>query len=1072
MIHLHTHSKFSLRDSIIDYNDLVNRLKSVNQSAIAITDHGNIHASVSIYKRLKKEGIKYIHGCEMYICDDLSVKDQNNKYYHLVVLCKSEQGRINLNKLISKSNLEENFYNKPRIDFNLLKQHKEGLIIMSACMAGEISKFILKNELEEAEKRALLYKEEFSDDYYLEIQARKDNYQIETNKKIIELAKRTSIPLVVTTDAHYVSPEDKRYHNVYSFNSSYKEDDENSDTYVDCYIQSEEEIRGNLSYLDNETIKEAINNTHIIADKCNIEIPLSAPIIPHIDIPNKYANEKEWVIDICNEGFEKKGINKLPIEEKQVYIDRYNYELEAVEEMGFLGYYLLVYTYANQVKRRGIARGSGGGSILCYLMNITDIDPIEHKLYFERFIDVGALEKLKAGEITRAELKVPDIDLDFGTKDREKVIKYLIDKYSLERVACIGRFNYNKSRGTLTDIGRALGIDFDEIKTITKSLGEYELEDIYDLIEQHKGSKNKPDIVKRFEGYIKQYPDLFEISYKLIGLPSSFGLHPCGRIIAMQDLDYYTASCYHNSGERYLQGDMHDVEDLGLTKVDTLGLRTIDVIYDTLDLIGKDYEYINPKKLDFSDQKILDIFQKADTVGVFQMESYGMQATLREMKPNSIEEISAVNALYRPGSKDYIKNFCDRKNGTEEVKYLHEDLVDILSNTYAIIVFQEQLIEIGKLAQIHNPDKIRKATGKKDEELLKQVKPELESKLLARGWSQEQFEQLWSDMLKFSKYSFNKSHAASYGLIAFITAKLKAYHPLEFYCSLMNSYFDDSANYVKNKANAIYEDIINHGVIMSNFNFRKDHRKCNIENGKINYAIQLIKDCNYQISEELYNLRNNQYNSFIELLYDISSKTSINISQLGILIKLDFFREFGNSKLLNTIVEYFYLLKKGNAKQLDYNKIKDNEFLNKIVSRHARLSSSGKTYMDLQVKEILNEVEDWLKCSNILDYQLQDKIETQKEYLGFINFTTEKEEDRRKLLILSVTPMISKKNNKCWAYVVDAISIGSGKKSRLTIWSKKFEQNKLTVYDVVYAKKVEKNDKGYWYLVDYDKIKI
>ena len=1065
MIHTHVHTKYSLRDSIIDYDDLINRLKSINQNAIAITDHGNIHASVSIYKRLKKENIKYIHGCEMYICDDTNIKDQNNKYYHLVLLCKNETGRINLNKLISISNLSENFYSKPRIDFEKLKQHKDGLLVLSACLAGEISKFLLIDDYEKAKEIALKYKNEFGNDYYLEIQARNDNKQIEINKKIIALAKELDISIVVTTDAHFVTKEDKKYHDVYSFNSSYKEEGEG---YIDCYIQSEEEIRNNLAYLDAEIISQAINNTHEIANKCNVELPLSAPIIPHIDIPSQYSNEKEWVIDICQKGFEERGINKLPEKERKVYYDRYQYELNAVEEMGFLGYYLLVYTYANKVKRRGIARGSGGGSLLCYLMNITDIDPIEHKLYFERFIDVGALDALREGKITRKELKVPDVDLDFGTHDREKIIQFLINKYGQQHVACIGRFNYNKSRGTLTDIGRALGIEFNEVKEITKSLEDYELNDVLDLIEINKNNPNKPDIVKKFEKYIEKYPELFAISKKLIGLPSSFGLHPCGRVIVMQDLDYYTASCYHENGERYLQGDMHDIEDLGIVKIDALGLRTVDVIYDTLELISKDYEYINPKKLDFSDEKVLDIFKNGDTVGIFQFESYGMQATLRDMQPTGIEDLSVANALYRPGAMAYIKNYCNRKHGEEEITYLHKDLIPILSNTYGIMVFQEQLIEIGRLANLRNPDKLRKATGKKDEKLLIEVHEELKQNLLNKGWTEEQFNQLWSDMLQFAKYAFNKSHSSAYAIIAFITAKLKAYHPLEFYVSLMNSYIEDSSQYIKNNATIIYEDIINHGYVMNKFDFRQNHKKCNIYNGKINYAIPLIKHCNRQIAEELYEIRNNQYNNFIELLYDINQKTSINSAQLDILVRLGFFNEFGNSRLLNGLVEYFNFFKQGSAKQISVDKIKDNQILDNIIKRHSRLSPSGKTYMDLNVKAILNDIEEWMKCNNVRDYPIKEKINTQKEYLGFVNLTTGKEEDKRKLLVLDVKPLISQKYNKIWAYAIDEISIGSGKKNRLTIWSNKYEKKPLQANDILYAYKVEKNDKGYWYLQDYD----
>jgi DNA polymerase-3 subunit alpha len=544
--------------------------------------------------------------------------------------------------------------------------------------------------------------------------------------------------------------------------------------------------------------------------------------------------------------------------------------------------------------------------------------------------------------------------------------------------------------------------------------------------------------------------------------------HNCGRVICMQDLDYYTASCYHSSGERYLQGDMHDIEDLGIVKIDLLGLRTVDVIYDVLDLIGKDYEYINPKKLDFTDEKILDVFKKGDTVGVFQFESFGMQSTLRDMKPTGIEDLSAANALYRPGSMDYIKNYCDRKHGKESIAYLHEDLINILSNTYGIMVFQEQLIEIGKLAGLRNPDNLRKATGKKIQALLDEIKPELQEKLLNREWTSDQFEQLWIDMLKFAKYSFNKSHSSAYAIIAFITAKLKVYHPLEFYVSLMNSYLNKSAEYVKENAETIYQDIIDHGHIITSFNFRKDHRKCNVENDKINYAIPLIKDCSKQIAEELYILRNNHYNNFVELLYDISQQTSINAAQLDILVKLGFFNEFGYARALCTIVDYFKLFKNGKSKQMDVTKINTNQVLDGIIKRHSRLSPSGKTYMELNVKEILNEIEEWLYHSDGRDYNLKEKIGFHQEYLGFINLTTGKEEDKRKLLVLDVQQLISQKNNKIWAYVIDEISLGSGKKNRLTIWSNKFEQKPLVKHDVVNAYKVEKNDKGYWYLTHYD----
>jgi DNA polymerase-3 subunit alpha len=384
------------------------------------------------------------------------------------------------------------------------------------------------------------------------------------------------------------------------------------------------------------------------------------------------------------------------------------------------------------------------------------------------------------------------------------------------------------------------------------------------------------------------------------------------------------------------------------------------------------------------------------------------------------------------------------------------------------MVFQEQLIEIGRLANLRNPDKLRKATGKKNEKLLIEVHEELKQNLLNKGWTEEQFNQLWSDMLQFAKYAFNKSHSSAYAIIAFITAKLKAYHPLEFYASLMNSYIGDSSQYIKNNATIIYEDIINHGYVMNKFDFRQNHKKCNIYNGRINYAIPLIKHCNRQIAEELYEIRNNQYNNFIELLYDINQKTSIKSAQLDILVRLGFFNEFGNSRLLNGLVEYFNFFKQGSAKQISVDKIKDNQILDNIIKRHSRLSPSGKTYMDLNVKAILNDIEEWMKCNNVRDYPIKEKIDAQKEYLGFVYLTTGKEEDKRKLLVLDVKPLVSQKDNRVWAYAIDEISIGSGKKNRLTIWANKFERKPLQANDILYAYKVEKNDKGYWYLQDYD----
>lgn len=394
------------------------RLSSIGQNAVAITDHGNLYAGVSIYSLCKEKGIKYIHGCEMYICDDTSFKDKTAVNYHLIVLCKNEQGRINLNKLVSKSNLKSNFYRKPRIDFGMLKEHKEGLIICSACIAGEISSALLRKDRQKAEEIALRYREEFGSDYYIEIQSHNDFEQTELNKELVSLAGSLGIEVVVTTDAHYIEQKDACYQSEFAFGGTYKESGE---SYVDCYIQSEEEVRQKISYLPQEVIDRAIENTHVIADKCSVELPLSAPIMPKITTPASFKTNEEWLRHICKEGCKQKlGFDidtledtaafskRYTKEQREVYRKRYEYEFDALRRMGFLDYILLVYSYANVGKRRGKGRGSGGGSIVNYFANITDIDPIEHGLFFERFVDVSALGALERGEITAKELKIPD----------------------------------------------------------------------------------------------------------------------------------------------------------------------------------------------------------------------------------------------------------------------------------------------------------------------------------------------------------------------------------------------------------------------------------------------------------------------------------------------------------------------------------------------------------------------------------------------------------------------------------------------------------------------------------------
>lgn len=1129
MVHTHLHSMYSLRDSIIRPQELVDRIKEIGQTAVAVTDHGTSLGGVSIYQLLKKNGIKYIHGCEVYTCDNLSEKNKDNRYYHLVVLCKNDTGRINLNRLISESGKPENFYYKPRIDFDLLCKYKEGLLITSACMAGEISRYIL-NDYKKAKSVAQKYYSVFKEDYYLEIQAHNDDEQIAINKKTVELGKELGIPIVVTCDAHYVYESDKKYQNKYAFGGSYKEDGE---AYTDCFVQSETEVRERLSYLPIDIIDEVIRNTDIIADKCNVEMPISAPIMPEVTTPKEFKDNTEWLVSLCKQGARKKlnfdfdtletvdpskkrkiydentgeFLREEPLvyskEEKDTYIKRFEYELDKLVRMGFVDYILLVYSYSSVGKRRGIARGSGGGSLINYLTDITKIDPIVHGLYFERFIDVGALDLLEKGEITKKELKVPDIDLDFSNESCTEVLRWMYEQYGENRVASIGKFGTNQTKGTIRDMCKVLGISLEDADKIAKSFEEYELDEILSMI---KGDIPKEASAQGAIENVQKYPELFDYVKKLNGLPKSFGLHACGKIISTRDLDYFLPSCYDSNGIRYLQGDMHDVEDVGLVKVDVLGLRTLDQEYDTLEMSGETEDFIDPAQ-NFNDKKVLDIFRNGDTVGIFQFSSNGMKQTLKKMNVKGINDLSIANALFRPGSLKYIDNFCKRRTGEEDFEYLNPDLEHILDFTYGIMVFQEQLIEIGRLAKIHNPDLLRKATGKKNPKLLAQVKPELEEKLKQRGWDNEQFESLWSQMLEFAKYSFNKAHSSAYAIIAYVTAKQKAYYPAEFYAGLCNSYIGKSS-FVKDNAEEIITDLEEHNIKIEPFNFRNDHRRCSVRDGKIIYGIPLIKDCSELSANVMYECSNKVYKNFIELLGDLISK-GVTKNQIEIFIKLGFFSEFGNSKCLLSLMRVYEKFKNGEAKSIDKskagsfeeilskycqttektftitnNKIKETQKLVQMINKKIKNGEPAEKYADILdnyreiisgehkviMDNILNDCVELVMSVPTNDFTYKEKIADHKQYLGFVNLTTNNETDRRKLLVAKVIPLLNKETKKAWGYAVLTKSIGSGKNSRLTVRAKTFESDPIRELDIVYAKSISKNQAGYWYLVDYEKI--
>lgn len=992
MVHLHVHTKYSLLDGMMHIEDIATRLKEIGQDTIAITEHGNLYSNVEAYSKLSKEGIKVINGCEVYICDDVNVNNKDNRYYHLILLVKNEIGRLNLNWLVSQSTLHK-YYGKPRIDFEMLKSHHDGLICMSACMVGEVAKALRNGNEALAEQVALKYKNLFGDDYYIEYQAHMVDEQQELNKKLINLAIKLEIKYAVTCDAHYVREEDQKYHSVFVQVGSSREAGE---VYDDCYLQSEDDVIKKCASTTEYT-SNAIATTHEIANKCENTIPLSAPIIPHFPVPAPYKSELEYLKFLCNDGLKKKGFMKWNMDQwntymtdkiytedstyverklvdfnsvreiQQKYIQRARYEMNALEAMGFEGYYLMVHSYVNAARRRGIARGSGGGSLLAYLCGIVDIDPIKYGLYFERFIDVGAIDLLKDGTITKKELKIPDFDVDFAPNDREKVVQFVVNKYGEDNVVSLGQFSYLWAKGAIKDIGRVLGIPFEITNEITKNLDGESIEEALD-----NGA---------LDSYKDKYPQLFEYASRLSGLPKSFGVHPCGKCITIKEAEYYNAIEWNeNKNTWVLEGDMHSADDLGLVKADFLGLRTLDVIYDVLDMIGKDYDYIAPHKLNMNDIKVWNEFAQGHTNCIFQFESPGMKQMLKDMKCSCMDELSAANALYRPGSKQYIPNYVNRKNGVEKIEYLHSDLEPILKSSYGIIVFQEQLIEIGRLAGLRNPDELRKATAKKKPKLMAKIEPELKNGLMARGWTQKQVDDLWDTILQFAKYSFNKSHSSAYGLTAYITMYLKVYHTAEFFAACINSYDGDIDNIVKT-----IQEAKRMNVTVEFAPWRESQRKTTCKNGKVILGINTIKGCGSNVADGLVEVSQKDNNTAMDLVKNITENTNVDKSQFDTLIKLGFFSpEFCSIGTLLRIIDMYNLY--GSKRIIKKDKC---TLPPEILSKYC--TETAKQYKITDSDGLLQEL-----CGMIpkdCHVPLMSEIQWQQEYLGYCSIVRPEQKD-------------------------------------------------------------------------------
>jgi len=770
--HLHVHTHYSLLDGLSKIDELLDYVEELGMDSVAITDHGVLYGAIEFYKAAKKRGIKPIIGVEAYLAlDGMEQKRPNidNKRYHIILLIKNEIGYKNLVKLITKSHLE-GYYYKPRIDEKLLAKHSEGLIGLSACIQGKIPRLILADKYEEAREAALKYQKIFGKgNFYLEIQHHPNiKEQAFVNKGLTDISKELDIPLVATNDSHYLRPEDADAQDILILiNTGADINDPERLTMKndDFSLRSPKEM-----IKDFKDFPEAIKNTQVIAEKCNFEFVLGETKLPAFKTPNNQPAGK-YLRKLCLKGI-RKFYGSSP---KKEVMDRLDYELKTIDEMGFSAYFLIVQDFVDWAKKQrivvGPGRGSVGGSLVAYVTGITTVDPIKWELLFERFLNP-------------ARTSMPDIDLDFTDRRRGEVLDYVVKKYGKEYVAQIITFGTMAARGSIRDVGRSLGYEYSYCDEIAKMIPVGD--NLDEAIEKVSKLKNI------YENNPKAHK-LINFAKKLEGVVRHISTHACGVVISKDPLDNIVPLQHptQNIEDIITQYEMHAIEDLGLLKMDFLGLKNLTIIEDTLVRIYTvQNKKININDLPLDDKKTYELLQKGNTIGVFQLESAGFRKYLKKLKPTSLEDVIVMIALYRPGPIALIPEYIGRKQGKRKIKYIHPKLEEILQKTYGLPVYQEDLMKIAQVLagfSLSEADILRKAIGKKIMSLLMEQKKKLIQGMKDNDISEDIAQKIWKWILPFAHYGFVRSHSCAYAFIAYQTAYLKANYPVEFMAALLTS---------------------------------------------------------------------------------------------------------------------------------------------------------------------------------------------------------------------------------------------------------------------------------------------
>ena len=865
--HLHVHTEYSLLDGSNKIKEYVDRVKALGMDSAAITDHGVMYGVIDFYRAARAAGINPILGCEVYVAPgsrfDREAGSGDDRYYHLVLLAENNQGYSNLMKIVSKG-FVEGFYYKPRVDLSLLEKYHEGIIALSACLAGEVARFLTRGMYEDAKKAALRYQDIFGKgNFFLELQDHGIPEQQNVNQQLLKMHRETGIELVATNDVHYTLAEDAQPHDVLlCLQTGKKLADEDRMRYEggQYYVKSPEEMERLFPYAP-----EALENTHKIAQRCHVEIEFGVTKLPKFDVPEGYTSW-EYLNELCFRGLEERY---QPVTEELK--ERLNYELSTIRNMGYVDYFLIVWDFIKYARDHDImvgpGRGSAAGSLVAYTLGITQLDPIRYDLLFERFLNPERVS-------------MPDIDVDFCFERRQEVIDYVRRKYGDDCVVQIVTFGTLAARGVIRDVGRVMDLPYAQVDTIAKMIPQ-ELNITID-----KALQMNPELKKAYEEQ-KEIHDLIDTAKRLEGLPRHTSMHAAGVVISQKDVSEYVPLSRASDGSIVTQFTMTTLEELGLLKMDFLGLRTLTVIQNAVHLIEQDAGVkLDMQHIDYNDKKVLDSLGTGRSDGVFQLESAGMKNFMKELKPQSLEDVIAGISLYRPGPMDFIPQYIRGKNRPDTIKYDCPQLESILKPTYGCIVYQEQVMQIVRnLAgyTLGRSDLVRRAMSKKKAAVMEKERQnfvygneeEGVPGCIANGISEQTANKIYDDMIDFAKDAFNKSHAAAYAVVSYQTAFLKYYYPVEFMAALMTSVIEmptKVAEYIQ-VCRQMNIKILPPDVNRGAYGF-------SVDNGAIRYGLSAIKSVGRPVINALVEERevNGEYRSlknFIERLTGTVNKRAI-----------------------------------------------------------------------------------------------------------------------------------------------------------------------------------------------------